>query len=113
MNASRYQPLGFELVNEQDIRIAWADGHVSTYPARYLRLQCGCAACVEELTGRPLLDPDKVPEDIVPVEVEGVGRYAVRIRWSDGHETGLYPLERLRSLCPCPACGRGGAGSGR
>ena len=26
-----------------------------------------------------------------------VGRYAVRIRWSDGHSTGIYPFDRLRA----------------
>jgi DUF971 family protein len=33
-----------------------------------------------------------------------VGNYAIGIRWSDGHETGIYSFERLRQLCPC--CGR-------
>ncbi len=32
-----------------------------------------------------------------------VGRYAVGIQWSDGHES-IYPLEELRRYCPCDAC---------
>jgi len=36
--------------------------------------------------------------------IEEVGSYAIRIRWSDGHGTGIYSYDHLRSICPCPAC---------
>ena len=32
------------------------------------------------------------------VGIQPVGRYAIQIRWSDGHDTGIYPFERLRRL---------------
>jgi ATP-binding protein involved in chromosome partitioning len=67
-------------------------------PARALRLACSCAVCVEEMSGRPLLDPASVPDDIRPVSVALVGAYAVRVDWSDGHSTGIYPWSRLRAL---------------
>ncbi len=38
------------------------------------------------------------------VSVEPVGHYAVRIYWSDGHNTGIYSFERLREICPCAEC---------
>ena len=56
------------------------------------------------MTGRPLLNPAEVPEDIMPEAIEYVGRYALRFRWSDGHDTGLYPWDLLRRLCPCEVC---------
>ena len=31
-------------------------------------------------------------------------RYAYKIVWSDGHDSGIYTLEHLRSLCQCPQC---------
>ncbi len=37
-------------------------------------------------------------------QVEPVGNYAVRIVWSDGHSSGIYSFEHLRSVCPCPQC---------
>ena len=58
------------------VEIAWDDGRTCTYPYRYLRLQCACAACVEEMTGRALLNVSAVPEDIIAVEYIEVGKYA-------------------------------------
>ncbi|HET7273735.1 MAG TPA: DUF971 domain-containing protein [Longimicrobiaceae bacterium] len=87
------------------LRIRWQDGHVSEYLPRALRLDCRCASCVEEMSGKPLLDPSTVPEDVHPLGIRYVGRYALRFDWSDGHDTGIYPFEQLRRLCPCEACG--------
>ena len=36
--------------------------------------------------------------------VELVGGYGVRVRWSDGHSTGIYTFELLRAICPCEQC---------
>ncbi len=89
------------MASETELSIAWSDGHKSVYPSRYLRENCRCAVCIEELTGRKLLDVSKIPEDIKPVKISYVGRYAIHIHWSDGHSTGIYPFELLRALCPC------------
>lgn len=86
------------------LRIEWGDAHVSELEPYYLRLQCPCAACVEEMTGRPLLDPRTVDPGVYPLEIEYVGRYALQFRWSDGHSTGIYPFEMLRKLCTCEIC---------
>lgn len=89
------------------VTVTWAEDHVGVYPARALRLACQCAACQEEMTGRPLLDPATVPEHVAPLRIALVGAYAIRIDWSDGHGTGIYTYEYLRRLCPCEGC-RGG-----
>jgi ATP-binding protein involved in chromosome partitioning len=80
------------------LAIAWADGAESTYDVRALRLACGCARCVDEWSGEGRLDPASVPEDVHPLRIEPVGRYAVQIAWSDGHDSGIYPFRRLRAL---------------
>jgi ATP-binding protein involved in chromosome partitioning len=85
--------------------ITWSDpGHVGRFEARSLRLACCCAACVDEMSGRPLLDPATVPLDVSPEGVELVGAYGIRVRWSDGHSAGIYTFEKLRQDCPCPRC---------
>jgi len=80
------------------LAIRWGDGVESSYPVRALRLACACAHCVDEWTGECRLDPESVPEDIHPTQIQGVGRYAIQIHWSDGHDTGIYSFERLREL---------------
>ena len=79
-------------------------GHLAHFPARALRLACACAECVEEMSGRPLLDPADVPEDVRPVSVVLVGAYGIRIGWSDGHDTGIYVFDRMLAGCPCARC---------
>ncbi len=86
------------------IVITWNDHHQATYPARDLRLRCHCAACRDEMSGAPLLDPDTVAADVAPAAISLVGSYAIKIRWSDGHDTGIYTYEMLYSICPCDRC---------
>ncbi len=91
-------------VGESDFLITWADGHRSLYPYRYLRLQCPCAGCLDEWTGKRLVALDRIREDIKSSEPTPAGRYALRFLWSDGHQTGIYSFEFLRSICPCESC---------
>jgi DUF971 family protein len=86
------------------LRIRWEDRHVSEYVPRMLRLACSCAGCIDEMTGRPRLDPTTVPDEVHPLAIHYVGRYALHFDWSDGHGTGIYPFEYLRRICPCEVC---------
>ena len=94
-------PVEIGRANEHDVKIAWQDGHVSVYPARELRLRCPCAGCVDEMTGALRIVATSVPQDVHPLKIDLVGRYAINIQWSDGHNTGIYAFDRLRKLCPC------------
>lgn len=87
------------------VTITWdGAGHIGRFDARALRLACPCAMCVDELTNRPLLDPATVPDDVAPEAISLVGAYGIKIRWSDGHGTGIYTFRALRERCPCPRC---------
>lgn len=104
-------PLPLALTRRDDgVLVEWdAAGHRALFAARALRLACPCAECVEEMSGRPLLDPARVPADVRPLELSLVGSYGIRVRWSDGHGTGIFTFERLRRDCPCPRCTRAAA----
>jgi DUF971 family protein len=104
MVGDRPEPAEITQPSKTEVRIVWKDGHESLYPGRALRAACSCAGCVDELSGRKRLHEAFLPQDIYPLAIEPVGRYAIRFRWSDGHSTGIYTFEHLRELCPCPIC---------
>jgi DUF971 family protein len=101
---SSSNPRGLKKVGQTAFRIQWDDGHESEYPVRYLRLNCRCAACINEMTGEKMLNPDSIPEEVKCLDVQLVGNYALHFRFSDGHETGIYPFKTLREICPCAEC---------
>jgi DUF971 family protein len=37
---------------------------------------------------------------------KAVGNYALQIDFSDGHTTGIYSYDYLRTICPCQECGK-------
>jgi DUF971 family protein len=37
---------------------------------------------------------------------KAVGNYALQIDFSDGHTTGIYSYDYLRTICPCEECGK-------
>jgi DUF971 family protein len=104
------------LTSGSGVDIEWTDGHQSSYTFPFLRNACPCAMCNEERekSGRlpgeaiapkpgelPMFKPAAKPES-----AEGVGKYAVRFKWNDGHELGIYSWQWLRQICPCPTCKR-------
>ena len=85
------------------LKIEWADGTTTFTTCRHLRGSCPCAGCTEE-RAKPA-DPFRVlsPQEVaagppVPVSVKPVGYYAYQFTWNDGHDTGIYTLDYLRSL---------------
>ena len=89
---------------DDGIVIEWGAEHEAVFPARDLRLACPCAACVDEMSGRAILNPVAVPADVRPVSLALVGAYGLRVQWSDGHGTGIYTFQRLLAACPCSGC---------
>lgn len=87
-----------DIVYDSDLTVEWRDGVVSHYPFMALRDACPCASCVDEITGQKVLDPGSIPEDISIKNAEYVGNYAIRITWSDGHDTGIFAFRFLREL---------------
>ena len=54
--------------------------------------------------------PSAVPDELALQDMQPVGNYAYRIRFGDGHDSGIYTLERLRALAEEAAGGAAGAG---
>ncbi len=77
------------------LEITWGDEALHRHSVRELRRGCPCAGCVDERTGVRTLDVEAVPDNIGITSMELVGRYAVKLVFSDGHDTGIYSWDRL------------------
>jgi len=97
-------PREVRLDDDGTVHIDWTDGHAGRHTAYDLRLNCPCAACVDEDTGRRTLDPGAVPLDVGIRTIQQVGRYALAFAYTDGHDTGIYRYPLLRELCECDTC---------
>jgi DUF971 family protein len=104
MSTAALEPKDMEWLDKGVLGIQWSDGHKGVYPVRYLRQHCPCAACTDEWTGQLRIKPDDVPLLIMLMDIEPVGRYAFKITWIDGHDTGLYTYKFLREMCQCDIC---------
>ncbi|HRA89800.1 MAG TPA: DUF971 domain-containing protein [Planctomycetaceae bacterium] len=83
---------------QHQLELVWNDNDISRLPFRTVRQNCRCAVCVDEFSGKQLLDLDSVPEDLGLLEISLCGNYALRVRWSDNHDSGLFTWNHLRSI---------------
>lgn len=96
-------PTEIRRLGTRAVRVVWADGHASEFLNGHLRDHCPCAAC-RQRPQRSLPVVNDRHENLYPVQIGLVGRYAISIEWSDGHDTGIYSFRTLRGLCGCEAC---------
>ena len=97
-SGARTTPVGLQRRDPRTLSLLWEDGQRSDLDVRELRLACQCALCVEEMSGRKLLDPQTIRADVSPRKIESVGNYAIQFDWSDGHNSGIYSFNDLRAL---------------
>src|ERR1017187_490567 len=97
-SGSRTMAIGFRQRDPRTLSVLWEDGHHDDFDVRDLRLACHCALCIEEMSGRQLLDPKTVRPDVGPRVISSIGNYAIGIDWNDGHNSGIYSFDHLRSL---------------
>ncbi len=95
---SQKTPIGFLRRDPRTLSILWEDSHRDDFDVRDLRLACRCALCIEEMSGRKLLDPKTIRSDVSPRQIVSIGNYAIQFDWSDGHNSGIYSFNDLRAL---------------
>jgi DUF971 family protein len=97
------------------VDIGWADGHASHFDFVYLRDHCPCATCNDERVKKDSMAeslPGFASSTALPMfkpkpkaqSAQAVGQYAIQISFTDGHSTGIYSYDLLRSICPCSEC---------
>ncbi|WP_428940491.1 DUF971 domain-containing protein [Fontivita pretiosa] len=107
-------PTRLHLKKDQQLEIDWQDGLKSIYPISYLRSMCPCASCKLIREGsdphdispaqkkKPLLTilPGNYSGQVTVASAQMVGNYAIKLTFSDGHDTGIYSFEYLRQISP-------------
>jgi len=96
-------PTHIRRLGKHGVQILWSDGHRSEYTNHHLRRHCPCATC-RQRPSRALPVIGAGTEELYPARLSVVGRYAISIQWTDGHDTGIYSYRTLREICPCERC---------
>ncbi len=78
------------------MEVTFDDGRSFELPYEYLRVYSPSADVRGHGPGQEVLQVGK--RNVGIVELEPVGRYAVRPKFSDGHDTGIYSWEYLYSM---------------
>jgi DUF971 family protein len=99
-------PRKIDLKKDRGLTVEWEDGSSAFYPVAYLR-RMSPSADMRELRQEQERNPLTVlpagacrTGPLVVEDAELVGNYAIRLRFSDGHHTGIYSWEYLRTLKP-------------
>lgn len=89
-------------ISNEKLNIVWKDGSETSIALKYVRDECPCAGCKGETILLRTYRPPKLtmasPEMYVVTEVKTVGGYAMKIKWKDGHDTGIYSWTYLLHL---------------
>ena len=92
----------FETVNDLML-FKWGDGLESYINLKILREKCPCADCEGEkdvfgniYKGRTNLINEN---SFLLKGIQPVGYYALRPFWNDGHHSGIYSFDFMRTLC--------------
>ncbi len=99
-------PRHLDIQRTQGLTITWADGRIVHYPVLYLRRMSPSADArqtresLESGKNLTVLQPGPSPQTLSITSAEPVGRYALRIRFSDGHDTGIYSWSYLHEIEP-------------
>lgn len=96
-------PTEINLIRDKELRIRWRDRSECVIPLERLRAACPCATCRalrDEQSRNPLAVLPR-PADAAMALAESAaltGRYALRVTWRDGHDTGIYDFALLHAL---------------
>lgn len=80
------------------IVVTTGDGKDHIVKPADLRRACRCAVCVEEFSGKQILKPETIPDNIYPKTIQAMGNYAVAVTWSDDHASSIYPYDVMLKL---------------
>jgi DUF971 family protein len=89
-----------DVERDRGLTVVYEDGRECFFPLEDLRLGCPCASCraVRDRGERVWPRPGG-PATLRIVDAELVGNWGINLTWNDGHATGIFPWDALRSWC--------------
>lgn len=81
---------------ERRLEVDFDDGFTASLPAELLRVESPSAEVQGHGGDQKRIVPGK--RQVAIIGVEPVGNYAVRLRFDDGHDTGIFTWRYLREL---------------
>jgi len=93
------QPNKIKIIDNKFLQIIWDNDEESRIGLKLLRSLCPCATCYSEREARSKsYIPLFLSNQISVAAIEVTGNYAIRIKWEDGHNTGIYEYSFLKNL---------------
>ena len=92
------RPVQIFLTRDGQLGIDWNDGLRTLYTASQLRMNCPCAMCTSPEYRPAESQARQADPELAITTVDPVGSYGYKIRFSDGHDTGIFTIELLRQL---------------
>ena len=109
------KPKEIRRLGSNTLKISWFDGLECEIDARTLRLACPCADCQQKRGDTSHAQPlsPRLPNTrksslrVIEASTEqqtdlkeiwAIGNYALGTAWGDGHRTGIYTYDLLRTL---------------
>jgi ATP-binding protein involved in chromosome partitioning len=80
------------------LSIVWSNGKEQHLRLNELQKKCPCANCIDEVSGKQLLDVKTIKEEVRASSILPVGRYGLQIKFTTGCSTGIYSFESLRQM---------------
>ena len=114
MLTTQTTPTRLQLKKDQQLEVDWQDGKHCVYSISYLRSMCPCAQCriVRDGSDPHDISPAPKPKPLLTIlpgiysgaikitAAEKVGNYAIKLVFSDSHDSGIFSFEYLREICP-------------
>lgn len=80
----------------------WDGENSSEISLKYLREECPCANCKGETILLKTIRPPRIQYSNAKMfeikNLEPVGSYGLKVVWNDGHDTGIYSWDYLKTL---------------
>jgi len=97
MPEQKHQPVSINLHKKSRLlSVGFNDGESFDLSCEYLRVHSPSAEVMGHGPGQEVLQTGK--ENVTIDDIEPVGHYAIKLYFSDGHNTGLYTWDYLYEL---------------